>query len=87
MNKNSQVVPVGKTRAETETGDKALHTLFDIDRVSIRNHSELVMTMPITILKKSEKRNIGRCPICARKRILTDMDICLMCKRSVTEEE
>jgi len=87
MNKNSQVIPVGKTRAETETGDKALHTLFDINREYIRSHSDLVMTMPITILKKGEKTNIGRCPICARKRILTGNDICLMCERELSEEE
>ena len=78
---------VGKTRAETETGDKALHTLFDINREYIRSHSDLIMTMPITILKKGEKTNVGRCPICARKRILTGNDICLMCERELSEEE
>lgn len=87
MNKNSQVISVGKTRAITETGDKALHTLFDIDRESIRTHSDLIMTMPITILKPEEQENVGRCPICARERILTNNAICLMCERELTEEE
>jgi len=82
MNKNSQVVNVGFEIAMTESGNKASHVLFDIDRDMIKTHRELIMTMPISILHASELRGVGRCPLCARKRILTSNKICLMCQKN-----
>lgn len=81
MNKNCQVIPVGTEVTITETGNKTLHTLFDIDRVLITNDEELVMTMPIGILTKKESKNVGRCLQCARQRILLPNGLCLQCER------
>ncbi len=81
MNKNSQVIPVGTEVTVTETGNKTLHTLFDIDRELITNDEELVMTMPVGILSKNESKNVGRCHTCARQRILLPNDKCLQCER------
>jgi len=81
MNKNSQVVPVGTEVTVTETGNKTLHTLFDIDRELITNDEELVMTMPVGILSKNESKNVGRCHTCARQRILLPNAKCLQCER------
>lgn len=81
MNKNSQVIPVGTEITVTETGNKTLHTLFDIDRVLITNKEELIMTMPVGILSKKESQNVGRCHTCARQRILLPNDKCLQCER------
>ena len=81
MNKNCQGIPVGTEVTITETGNKTLHTLFDIDRVLITNDEELVMTMPIGILTKKESKNVGRCLQCARQRILLPNGLCLQCER------
>jgi len=81
MNKNSQVIPVGFEIAVTESGNKASHVLFDINREMIKNGKELIMTMPIAILLEKERKGIGRCPLCARMRILTSNEVCLMCEK------
>ena len=81
MNKNCQVIPVGTEVTTTETGNKTLHTLFDIDRELITTNEELIMTMPVGILTKAESKDVGRCHQCARLRILLVNGLCLQCHK------
>jgi len=81
MNKNCQVIPVGTEVTITETGNKTLHTLFDINRDLITTKEELIMSMPVGILTKKESDGVARCHQCARTRILMDSGLCLECHK------
>lgn len=71
MQKNCQIIKVGKTDVHTQSGGVTKHILFDVDREMIKNYEELLLTMPIGITTKQEQKEFGtmRCVECARERL------------------
>ena len=87
MQKNCQIVKVGKTVVHTQTGSSTKHALFDVDRVLIDSYQDLVLTMPIGIVTKDELEAFGkmRCHTCARERLRPPFDSggkCFQCHNS-----
>ena len=82
LHKSCQVVEVGKVVVETESGNRATHTLFDINRDIIKSERELVMSMPDKLLTAEESHDVIRCLECARKRKDYLDGRCLFCVKS-----
>lgn len=85
LHKSCQVVEVGKVVVETESGNRAIHTLFDINRDIITSHDELVMSMPDKLLTPTESHGLIRCLSCARKRKEYTDGQCLFCIKVPSE--
>jgi len=82
MQKNCQIVKVGKTDVHTQSGGTTKHILFDINREMITNYEELLITMPIGITTERERKDFGviRCSECARQRLrVPDFKRCKTC--------
>ena len=81
LHKSCQVEEVGKVVVETESGNRASHTVFDINRDIISNRRELVMSMPEKLLTDEERDGLIRCMSCARMRIEYSNNQCLFCTK------
>ena len=82
MFKSSQIIETDTVVSFTDSGNKVILKKMDIDRSVIKTTEDLVMSMPNGLLTKAElkKYEIGRCPTCARQRILETHE-CLECNR------
>ena len=81
LHKSCQVEEVGFVTVETESGNRATHTVFDINRDIISNYDELVMSMPEKLLTPEERKGLIRCLSCARQRIQYAENQCLFCAK------
>lgn len=87
LHKSCQVEDVGKVVVETESGNRATHTVFDINREIISNYNELVMSMPEKLLTPKERLGLIRCHSCARKRIEYADNQCLFCAKGYEKDD
>lgn len=81
LHKSCQVQEVGKVLVETESGNQALHSVFDIRRDVISSYDELVMSMPEKLLTDEERKGLIRCHTCARQRLEYKDNQCLFCAK------
>lgn len=81
--KNPQVISVGFEKVTSIGGIRTTHMIFAIDSWLIQEESDMLHTLPHSIMTPAQKKTATKCPTCGRIRILRESETsCLHCLRS-----
>jgi hypothetical protein len=80
--KNAQIIMDGWEYVEVSNGVKVKNALYRIDDEIIKDREDLIFTLPVSSMTRSQRERASVCPKCRQRRIIEERwSNCLTCQR------